>query len=238
MPLIRGLSFEDTLLSELSTKITTTFHRARPERYNGETHLGDWLHHIESLCSLCSITWEAWSRLATIQPRVLQGICGSLLGKTWTSYIGGIFIVTLLSTLSFLSFTEKGWLTRHLHKDIASLLGQRDGHLYRVKSYRSTNADSTRIFYSIALTNYAKRTHVRCFGREFPMRYEHLSTFPDPIQIMITYVQSHLHWGASESGEGRNSTNRGIRGCRGHQQSCWGTSPAPTKSRRRRWYPH
>ncbi|GMN32571.1 hypothetical protein TIFTF001_048186 [Ficus carica] len=69
MPPIRGSSSEDTLLSELGAKITAAFRRARPDHYNGETHLGDWLHHIESLCSSCGITRRAWSRLAVIQLR-------------------------------------------------------------------------------------------------------------------------------------------------------------------------
>ncbi|GMN24946.1 hypothetical protein TIFTF001_047692 [Ficus carica] len=67
MPPIRGSSSEDTLLSELGAKITTAFRRARPDHYNGETHPGDWLHHIESLCSSCGITRGAWSRLVVIQ---------------------------------------------------------------------------------------------------------------------------------------------------------------------------
>ena len=69
MPPIRGSSSEDTLLSELGAKITAAFRRARPDHYNGETHPGDWLHHIESLCSSCGITRGAWSRLAVIQLR-------------------------------------------------------------------------------------------------------------------------------------------------------------------------
>ncbi|GMN40354.1 hypothetical protein TIFTF001_009569 [Ficus carica] len=67
MPPIRGSSSVDTLLSELGAKITAVFRKARPERYYGETHPGDWLHHIESLCSSCGITRGAWSRLAVIQ---------------------------------------------------------------------------------------------------------------------------------------------------------------------------
>ncbi|GMN73666.1 hypothetical protein TIFTF001_052218 [Ficus carica] len=69
MPPIRGSSSEDTLLSELGAKITTAFWRARPDHYYGETHPGDWLHHIESLSSSCGITRGAWSRLAVIQLR-------------------------------------------------------------------------------------------------------------------------------------------------------------------------
>ncbi|GMN58082.1 hypothetical protein TIFTF001_027177 [Ficus carica] len=69
LPPIRGSSSEDTLLSKLSAKITAVFRRARPERYYVETHLGDWLHHIESLCSSCGLTRGAWSSLAVIQLR-------------------------------------------------------------------------------------------------------------------------------------------------------------------------
>ncbi|GMN57828.1 hypothetical protein TIFTF001_026938 [Ficus carica] len=47
MPPTRGSSSEDTLLSELGAKIMAAFRRARPEHYYGETHPGDWLHHIE-----------------------------------------------------------------------------------------------------------------------------------------------------------------------------------------------
>ncbi|GMN65999.1 hypothetical protein TIFTF001_035065 [Ficus carica] len=80
MPPIRGSSFKDTLLSELGAKIMAAFRRARPKRYYGETHPGDWLHHIKSLCSSCGITRETWSRLAVIQ---LRGAA-----KRWWESIG------------------------------------------------------------------------------------------------------------------------------------------------------
>ncbi|GMN47761.1 hypothetical protein TIFTF001_016939 [Ficus carica] len=69
MPPIRGSSSEDTLLSELGAKIMAAFRRARPDHYYGEIHPGDWLHHMESLCSSCGITRGAWLRLAVIQLR-------------------------------------------------------------------------------------------------------------------------------------------------------------------------
>ena len=69
MPRIRGSPYEDTFLSELGTKITAAFWRARPKRYSGKTHPGDYLHHIASLYSSCGITWEAWSRVVIIQLR-------------------------------------------------------------------------------------------------------------------------------------------------------------------------
>ncbi|GMN68298.1 hypothetical protein TIFTF001_037355 [Ficus carica] len=69
MPPIRRSSSKDTLLSELDTKIKTAVRKARPKHYYVKTHQGNWLHHIESLCSSCGITWEAWSRLAVIQLR-------------------------------------------------------------------------------------------------------------------------------------------------------------------------
>ncbi|GMN19362.1 hypothetical protein TIFTF001_042866 [Ficus carica] len=58
MPPIRGSSSEDILLSELGAKITAAFRRARPEHYYGETHPGDWLYHIESLCSSCHFLYR------------------------------------------------------------------------------------------------------------------------------------------------------------------------------------
>ncbi|GMN65280.1 hypothetical protein TIFTF001_034350 [Ficus carica] len=131
MPPIRGSSSEYTLLSELSTKISIAFRKARPERYYGGTYLGDWLYHIESLCISCGITWEAWSRLAVIQLR------GAV--RRWWESIG--------------------------------------------------MADSTYAQGRCFFTRAAGWALAQGESMEFLTRYGHLSTFPDPIRIMITYVQ-------------------------------------------------